>query len=42
MVTQVASAHASVAELFMTAPLCDDPSAEETCEAHLKEALTID
>ena len=35
---QVASAYASVAELFMT-DLCDQQNAEQSCEQALKEAL---
>lgn len=37
-VKQVASAYASIAELFMT-DLCDEPNAEKSCEMALKEAL---
>ena len=40
-VKQVASAYASVAELFMT-DLCDEPNAEKNCEMALHEALKID
>jgi len=40
-VRQVASAYASVAELYMT-DLCDEPNAETNCEQALQEALQID
>jgi hypothetical protein len=39
---QQASALASIAELFMTEPLCDEEDAESNCELSLKEALLID
>lgn len=40
-IRQVASAYASIAELFMT-DLCDEPNAEQSCETALKEALSVD
>ena len=39
---QSASALASVAELYMTVPLCDEPNAEQICEQCLLEALERD
>lgn len=39
---QRASAHACIAELYMTPPLCDEQGAEQTCEAALQESLKID
>ena len=39
---QMASALASIAELFMTEPLCDEPNAEQECETSLKQALEMD
>lgn len=39
---QQASALASIAELYMTEPLCDDDDAEEQCEVCLDQALQID
>ncbi len=39
---QQASAYASIAELYMTEPLCDEPDAEITCEQSLTTALQID
>lgn len=39
---QRASAYACIAELYMTAPLCDEPEAEQLCEASLTESLKID
>lgn len=38
---QVSSAHASIAELYMT-DLCDEPNAEQHCESSLKDALAVD
>mmetsp|Transcript_16103 Transcript_16103/g.27210 ORF Transcript_16103/g.27210 Transcript_16103/m.27210 type:complete len:109 (-) Transcript_16103:566-892(-) len=37
---QVASAYASISDLFMT-HLCDEPNAEAQCEQALKDALDI-
>ncbi len=39
---QQASALASIAELYMTEPLCDEEDAEQVCENSLKEALSLD
>jgi len=39
---QQASAFASIAELYMTEPLCDEAEAENTCEQSLNMALQID
>ena len=39
---QQASALASIAELYMTEPLCDEDDAEQQCEFSLKQALLID
>ena len=39
---QTASALASIAESYMTEPLCDEPNAEQTCELVLQEALQRD
>lgn len=39
---QSASALASIAELYMTVPLCDEINAEQTCEQSLQEALIRD
>lgn len=39
---QRASAYASIAEEYMTEPLCDLPEAEQTCEHSFAEALNID
>jgi hypothetical protein len=39
---KVASALSSIAELYMTAPLCDQPNAEQMCEEALMKALSID
>jgi len=33
---------ASIAELYMTPPLCDDEDAEIECESNLQEALKVD
>lgn len=41
-VRQRASAMASIAELYMTAPLCDEANAEQTCEECLATALQVD
>ena len=38
---QMASGHASIAETYMTEPLCDEPTAEQTCVDNLKQALTL-
>ena len=40
--TQMASAYATIAELYMTPPLCDDNDAESQCENSFAEALKID
>ena len=37
----LSSALSSVAEIYMTTYLCDEPNAENTCEEVLKEAITI-
>lgn len=39
---KVASALSSIAELYMTPPLCDKAEAEETCEGALQKALEIE
>eukprot|EP00347_Sterkiella_histriomuscorum_P001421 403372102 len=39
---QTASAFSSIAELFMSEPLCDEPDAESECERCLREALKVD
>ena len=39
---QIASGLASIAELFMTEPLCDEPNAEQECETCLNKALEFD
>jgi hypothetical protein len=33
---------ASIAELYMTPPLCDEPAAEQECEKYLQMALATD
>lgn len=38
---QIASAQASIADLYMT-DLCDEPNAESNCEVALNEALKMD
>ena len=38
---QIASAYASIAELYMNPPLCDIENAENLCEQHLNKALKI-
>ena len=38
---QVATAHASIAESYMTEPLCDEPEAEQQCESNLEQALQV-
>ena len=38
---QIASAHASIAESYMTEPLCDGSDAEEECESNLEIALQV-
>ena len=38
---QIASAHASVAESYMTEPMCDEPDAELQCESNLEQALQV-
>ena len=40
-IKQIASAYASLADLYMT-DLCDEPNAEEKCEESLKKALEKD
>lgn len=40
-IKQIASAYASLADLYMT-DLCDEPNAEEKCEESLKAALEKD
>lgn len=37
----LSSALSSIAEIYMTTYLCDEPNAEKTCEEVLKEAITI-
>ena len=32
---QIATAHASIAESYMSEPLCDDSDAEQQCESNL-------
>ena len=39
---QQASALASIAELYMTEPLCDEDGAEQHCEQSLQQALVLD
>ena len=38
---QIAAAHASIAESYMTEPLCDDSDAEQQCETNLQQALAL-
>jgi len=38
---QMASAHASIAESYMTEPLCDDSDAENQCEQNIEQALQM-
>jgi len=38
-IRQQASAFASIAELYMTEPLCDETDAEQICEQSLAAAL---
>lgn len=40
--TKIASALSSIAELYMTPPLCDQADAEQTCETALVKALEHD
>ncbi|CAI2374946.1 unnamed protein product [Moneuplotes crassus] len=40
--SKIASALSSIAELYMTPPLCDLPEAEETCEGALQKAFEIE
>jgi len=40
-IRQVASAYASIAELYMT-DLCDEAGAEQNCEGSLQEGLKVD
>ena len=37
----IASAHSSIASLYMTTDLCDDPNAENICETNISKALNI-
>ena len=37
----IASAYSSIASLYMTTDLCDDPNAENICESNIAQALNI-